>query len=77
MQLLHLDLSIAGDRRVADVGVDLALGGDADPIGSSCFARWTLLAGITIRPLAPTVGAARNTTRDVFPCLNASPVDYF
>ena len=30
VQLLQLVLDVAGDGRVADVGVDLALGGDAD-----------------------------------------------
>ncbi len=35
VQLLQLFVDIAGDRRIADVGVDLALRRDADAIGSS------------------------------------------
>ena len=52
VQLLQLFVDVAGDGRVADVGVDLALGGDADAHRLQPAGRCTLLAGITIRPAA-------------------------
>ena len=48
--LLDLAGGIARNGRLADVGVDLGACGDADADGAKLFARWALLAGITIRP---------------------------
>ena len=45
-------VDVAGDGRVADVGVDLGRGGDADAHRLQPLRRWTVLAGMTIRPRA-------------------------
>ena len=50
LQLLQFFVDIGGGGRVADVGVDLALGGHADAIGSRLV--WWMLAGMIIRPRA-------------------------
>ena len=53
VQLFQLAVDVAGDGRVADVGVDLGAWRRCRCTSArAALCRWTLLAGITIRPRA-------------------------
>ncbi len=79
LELGELVVDVGGDGRVADVGVDLAPRLDADaPSARARAARWTVLAGMIIRPArhfrADQLGIERLAAGDVVHLVGDHPL---